>query len=56
MIEYCNFANFNNVKSIKNNNNIKFLQYNCMKSTNVMHNCLKYATLNKYNIVLLQKL
>ncbi len=43
----------NNIKSIKNDNNIKFLQYNCMKLINVMQSCLKYAIINKYNIVLL---
>ncbi len=46
---------FNNIKSIKNDNNIKFLQHNYMKLTNVMQSCLEYAIINKYDIVLLQE-
>ena len=53
MQEYDENAHFNNFKSDKN---ITFLQHNCMKFTNVMLSCLKYATINKYDIMLLQKL
>ncbi len=49
------FSFSNNIKSIKNDNNIKFLQHNCMKLTNVMQSCLKYVMINKYDIVLLQE-
>ncbi len=45
----------NNIKSIKNDNNIKFLQHNYMKLINVMQSCLKYTTINKYDIILLQE-
>ena len=55
MIKQFNYANSDNFESIKSDN-IKFLQHNCMKLTNVMLSCLKYATINKYDIVLLQKL
>ncbi len=57
MIEhYKDISSFsNNIKSIRNDNNIKFLQHNCMKSTNVMQSCLEYVTINKYNIILLQE-
>ena len=54
MIKQFNYANYNNVESIRSNN-IKFLQHNCIKLTNVMLSCLKYATINKYDIILLQK-
>ncbi len=45
----------NNIKSIKNDNNIKFLQHNCIKLTNVMQSYLEYAIINKYDIILLQE-
>ncbi len=52
MIEHHKDTSFsNNIKSIKNDNNIKFLQHNCTKLTNVMQSCLEYAIINKYNIV-----
>ncbi len=49
------FSFSNNIKSIRNDNNIKFLQHNCMKSINVMQSCLEYIIINKYNIILLQE-
>ena len=56
MIEHYKDTSFsNNIESIRNDNNIKFLQHNCMKLINVMQSCLKYATINKYDIVLLQE-
>ena len=56
MIKHYKDTSFsNNIKSIKYDNNIKFLQHNCMKLTNVMQSCLEYATINKYDIVLLQE-
>ena len=55
MIEHYKDTFFNNIKSIRNDNNIKFLQHNYMKLTNVMQSCLEYAIINKYDIVLLQE-
>ncbi len=55
MIKHHKDTPSNNIKSIKNDNNIKFLQHNYMKLTNVMQSCLEYATINKYDIVLLQE-
>ncbi len=49
------FSFFNNTESIRNDNNNKFLQHNCIKLINVMQSCLEYATINKYDIVLLQE-
>ena len=54
MIKQFNYVKSDNVESIKSDN-IRFLQHNCMKLTNVMLSCLKYATIYKYNTVLLQK-
>ncbi len=45
----------NNIKSIRNDNNIKFLQHNYMKLINVMQSYLEYVIINKYDIVLLQE-
>ncbi len=57
MIEHYKDISFfsNNIKSIKNDNNIKFLQHNYMKLINVMQSCLEYAIINKYDIILLQE-
>ncbi len=56
MIEHYKDTSFsNNIESIRNDNNIKFLQHNCMKLTNVMQSCLEYVIINKYDIVLLQE-
>ena len=37
-------------------NNIKLLQHNCARSQNIMIFLLKYAVLNKIDIVMIQKL
>ena len=55
MQEYEENTHCNKIKSIKNNNNIKFLQHNCIKNINVMQSCLKYIIINKYDIILLQE-
>ena len=55
MREYDENKHFSNFKSIKNNNNIKFLQRNCMKFIDAMLSCLRYIVINKYDIVLLQE-
>ncbi len=44
-----------NDKSFANMSNIRILQHNCARSTQIMHACIKFAK-NKTDIVILQEL
>ena len=49
-----NFQNIANDESFANELNIRILQHNCARSTQIMHACMKFAKI-RANIVILQE-
>ena len=48
-------AGQHSLTNFENTQNVRFIQYNCTKSTNAMISCLEYAVLNIIYIVLFQE-